>query len=475
MSSTKTILRNTAWLAISNIITSILGFVIIVLIARFLGDTTLGIYSFAMSFVVLFVSLSDFGIRIFMTREVVRDKTKTDLFFGNVLGFKLVMGIIAFIIPTALIFFVEENILAIKVVIIVGLATFFEYYALAYRSIFGAYEKMEYEAIARIITKFVVFFVGGLLLYFGYGMVAFAFALLLSYIIYFCILKIVYLKKIGKISLKFDYKFWKYLLKKSLPFWFTAVFINMYFKVSNIMLPLMQNYEVTGWYNAALKLVDGLYFIPFIVSMATFPAMSRLFLKNRNYLKLLYERTFKYIFIIAFPIGVGTLLLANRMILFIYKEEFAQSSIALQILIWAEVFIFVNYIIGNFLNSINKQKLFAYSTGICLVLCIILNLILIPKFSYIGASVSMVIVEFVNFIILYYFSARNNFKLHLFRLTYKPITAGLIMGIFIIYLNFLHILLLIPLSAAIYFIILFLFKDIGKEEINLIKEIRLKG
>lgn len=129
MSSSKTILKNTAWLTISNITTNVFGLFIIIMLARFLGDVSLGIYSFALSFVILFVSLSDFGVRAFMTREIARDKTKTSLFFGNVLGFKLVMGIIAFIIPAALIFFLDKDIQIIKIVIILGAAMFFDYFA----------------------------------------------------------------------------------------------------------------------------------------------------------------------------------------------------------------------------------------------------------------------------------------------------------------------------------------------------------
>jgi len=367
-----------------------------------------------------------------------------------------------------------RDIVTIKIVIIFGLAMFFDYFTLAYRSIFNAYEKMEYEAIVRMIVKFIIFSIGGLLLYFGYGLVAFALVLLLAEFIYFNILRYIYIKKVEIPKFKFDFKFWKYLFKKSLPFWFTFIFVKIYFQISNIMLPLMKNYEVTGWYNAALKLVDGLYFIPFVVTMAVFPAMSRLFIKNKNYLKLLYEKAFKYLFIIAFPIGIGTLLLANRLILFIYKKEFAQSSIALQILIWAEVFIFLNLFVGHLLGSINKQKLFAYSTGVCVVLNIILNLILIPKFSYIGASVALVITEVVNFALLYYFSFKNKFKLPLFKLTYKPIIAGLVMGAFIIYFKFLHIVVLVPLSAVLYLVVLVIIKDIGKEEIDLIKNIRMR-
>ena len=74
--------------------------------------------------------------------------------------------------------------------------------------------------------------------------------------------------------------------------------------------------------------------------------------------------------------------------------------------------------------------------------------------------------------ILFYFTAKNNFKLPLLKLLYKPLIAGIVMGVIIFSLKFLHIFFLVPVAMIVYFSVLLLIKGFGKEEMNLIKSFR---
>jgi O-antigen/teichoic acid export membrane protein len=124
---------------------------------------------------------------------------------------------------------------------------------------------------------------------------------------------------------------------------------------------------------------------------------------------------------------------------------------------------------GFFLNSINKQHLFTISNGICALSNVILNFILIPKFSYIGAATATVITQLINFSLLYYFTRKNGHPLNLIKLSYKPIISGILMGALILYIKFLPIIYIVPIAAAFYFIIFLVIGGLEKEETDLIK------
>ena len=94
-----------------------------------------------------------------------------------------------------------------------------------------------------------------------------------------------------------------------------------------------------------------------------------------------YRLAIKYLLIIALPIAIGITLLSNKIILLIYGAEFADSATVLQILIWSLVFTFINSILLRLLIAIDKQKLHTLSTGICAIVNVILNFILIPALS----------------------------------------------------------------------------------------------
>jgi len=81
--------------------------------------------------------------------------------------------------------------------------------------------------------------------------------------------------------------------------------------------------------------------------------------------------------------------LANKIILLIYGVEYIPSIIALQILIWTIVFMFINGLYGNLFASIDRQITVTRVTGIGVIVNIGLSFIIIPKFSYIGQALQL--------------------------------------------------------------------------------------
>src|SRR3989344_2863425 len=98
MNTLKTIAKNTGWLMIADIISRGLSFFLIIAIARYLGDSGLGKYSFVFAYVGLFSMFSDLGLSYFMVREVSRHKEKIQDYFGNILSLKLILGLLVIII-----------------------------------------------------------------------------------------------------------------------------------------------------------------------------------------------------------------------------------------------------------------------------------------------------------------------------------------------------------------------------------------
>ncbi|MGB2728291.1 MAG: oligosaccharide flippase family protein [Halobacteriota archaeon] len=74
MNTVQTIAKNTGALAISHVITSILGFFLLIYIARYLGEVGFGKYSFAISFTTLFAIFANLGINNYIIREIARNK-----------------------------------------------------------------------------------------------------------------------------------------------------------------------------------------------------------------------------------------------------------------------------------------------------------------------------------------------------------------------------------------------------------------
>lgn len=474
MSTTQRIAKNTSVLIVSQIITYVFGFFITIYAANYLGANGFGILSLALSITAIFGIISDMGLSTLLVREVARDKSLMNKYVSNTILMRIILSFIAWgmIILTVNIFNYPQ--VTVNVIYILTLSIVIGSINGVLSAVFQANEKMEYLSLSSIIGS-VILFLGTLIgVYNNLDIYFFASIYLISGIITFIYLIIIYLWKYP-FKFEIDLSFWKPSLKEAWPFGVTSLSGMLYTYIDSIMLSVLQGTEVVGWYSAAYKLMLITLFIPNAINGAIFPVMSKFYISSKDSLKLIYERYFKYMIIFAIPIGVGTTLLADKIILLIFKEGFTQSIIALQILIWTIVLTFAGAAFVQLLQSINKQLIITKISGICVIINILLNLVLIPKFSYIGASFATVITEIVlvGYIILacYKLGYSIDRRVALIDLS-KVLLATLIMGAFVLYFrNSLNLFILVIAATIIYFISLYFVKGIDEEDKFLIKEI----
>jgi len=474
MSTVKTVAKNTFVLMAAQTINRVMSFILIMYVARFLGDIGLGKYSFALAFSELFVILSDLGLSTLSTREVARNKHIAGKYLGNGATIKFILSILAYgliFITIGLMDYPHDTTI---VVYIIGLSVILNSLAQFLQSIFRAFEKMEYEAISIFIQKIVITGGGISILILGYGLIELVLVVLFGSIINLLFSLFVMVTKFAKPEFQTDWGFWKSAIKKALPFGLAIICSTIYFQIDTVMLSIMKGDAVVGWYNAAYKLIFALMFIPTALVNSIFPVLSRFYVSSKDSLRRAYDKSFKYLFIIGFPLAMGTTILAGRIILLIYGKGFVHSVIALQILIWAALLMFLTYLLGNTLGAIDKQPLVLKVATVNAGVNILLNLLLIPRFSYIGASIATVATEAIGFALLFYFTSKYIYKLPLHNYVIRPIMASLAMSTLLFYPKGTSLLLLIPAAILLYFGVLYLLKAFSKEDVDLIKRV-LKG
>ena len=469
MNTIQTIAKNTGALTLMHIVTMILGLIFTVSLARCFGDIAFGKYSFALAFTALFAVLMDLGFNQLTIREVARDKTLAKKYMGNILIIKLFLSLVFFALIIAAVNLMHYPSDTKMIVYIFGASTVLSSFGGLFRAIFHAFEKMEYDSLLTIIQQVIVVSVGLTLLFLGYNLIQVVSVFLLGGIINVVFSLIVTVKKFEKPEFEVDFAFWKRSIINAIPFGLTAIFVIIFVRIDTVMLSMMVGDAPVGWYNAAVTLVMGLSFIPGVLLSAVFPVFSKFYVSSPESLKTSYETAFRYLFIIAFPIGVGTTLLADKFILLVYGTQFIHSIIALQILIWWHVLGSLNWLLGTVLQSINKQKIFAVSTGICAIFNVIANLFFIPIMSYVGASITTIATESILFVLLFYCVSKGLYRLSLWGTIMKPIAAGAIMGIGIYYIQSFNVLMVIAIAVVIYFLALIALGGISKEDIKLIK------
>ena len=174
------------------------------------------------------------------------------------------------------------------------------------------------------------------------------------------------------------------------------------------------------------------------------------------------------------PIAVGITLLADKFIFLIYGPTYENSIIALQILSWDVLLVFLYGCISFLLVSIDRQHQMALFAGCTAVINIILNIILIPTYSYVGSAFATIIAESFLLVSYIFLSARYLHLLPLHKIIIKPIIAASLMGAFVYFFSQIHLAIVVPLAIVIYFSVLYLIKGFSKDDISLLKSLLKK-
>jgi len=481
MNTIQRIAKNTIVLFIANIISKIISFFYVMYTARYLGAEGFGILSFALAFTAIFGVFTDFGLSPLTVREVARDKSLAGKYLGNITVIKIFLVIITFGLIAITINLLGYSRQTVKVVYFLALSIIFGAFSGIFYSIFQAFEKMEYQSLGQILNSALMLLGVVVAIKKDFGVIGIAFLYFIVKIIILgyniIILKWKFTNSVSASTnkiLEVDWNFWKSTIKEALPFGLAITFVMIFYWIDSVMLSLMKGDEVVGWYNASYRLVLFLLFIPNAFIAAIYPIMSKFYITSQNYLRLSLEKSFKYLAIIGIPIGVGTTLLAKRIILLIFGTEYMNSIFPLQILIWSSVFIFMSQPFGNLLNCLNKQAIVTKITGICVVLNVTLNLILIPKYSLIGASIATVLTEFGSLTLCFIWSLKIGYSIFnkkVANIISKVAVASMMMGIFVMYFIHMSLFILLPLAVLLYFIVLYVVKGIDKEEFLFIRRV----
>ena len=466
--------KNTLLLTISEGGGRTLIFLFYIIAARNLGVKEFGILSFALALTTMFGVLADLGLNVFLTREVARDYKEINNIFPNAAAIRSAGAIIVIGLSCLVVKILGYPPLTLKVVYILSVSIIFSVLNLLFYAIFQGYEQMEYISIGKGLGCIVLVVGAWILSYLKVGVMGFAVlycaAAVISFFFNISIVKI----KFVALSLKVDFRYWKSMLKDSIPIGLALIFIAIYNWISSGMLSLMKGEEAVGWYNASYRLAIGLtYFAGAFVS-AIYPLLSRAHVDSKEKVLFIFEKSLKYLLILGLPLSIGTTLLADKITLLLYGNSYIPSILALKILVWIVVLTFINIAFGNLVTATNHQNILTRQTGYCLILNILLNLILIPKFSFIGASIATVITEI--FALGYYLFAipktgywlGKNTYFAIFKKLFLP--AGTVTIFILLFRNF-NLFLIVTVSVFLYLIVLYFNKSFDKNDFNIIKSL----
>ena len=204
---------------------------------------------------------------------------------------------------------------------------------------------------------------------------------------------------------QFDLSYAKKHLKPVIVLFLPQVAISLYVTLDRTMLGALSSTNDVGIYDQASKIINILLTLVTSLGSVMLPRVSSLLSSgDHKAVNKMHELSFLIYNLVIFPIIAGLLIVNKDFVSFFLGKDFQEAYLAIAIMVFRMFFIGWTNIMGiQILIPHNKHREFMLSTTIPAVVSVGLNLLLIPPFGFVGASIVSVLTEALVWFIQLYF------------------------------------------------------------------------
>lgn len=429
------------------------------------GIGQINFFQSIISYISLFTCL---GIPMYAIREIARDRSdvvKMNRTAMEILLLHSMLTLVGYAIVAILCLTVPQIQVNIPLFLILSLTIFFT--AIGCEWFYQGIEDFKYITIRGLIIKTVsvvllFIFVKSKtdLLYYGCYTV---FGVLGGNIFNFFRLR----KYIHRENIIFSELHIKRHIKPVLKVFSFSVVTSIYLQLNTVLLGFLKNALAVGYFAAATKVMQMLLTMSACLGSVMMPRASHLIAENKeDEFNRLIQKSYDFTLAIALPMTIGLIFCAPSLITALCGVKFEHSILPSQIIAPIILMVAISNVFGiQVLFPKGKINIVTFCCGIGAVADLILNLCLIPFFSYIGTSIAYLGAEVATTVSMY-FIGRRYIPIIYFKKSHLTYALGCIVMAFALYglsllqLPTLTILLLQGCCGVLaYFIILCICKD----------------
>jgi O-antigen/teichoic acid export membrane protein len=434
----RSVAKNTSIMFAQLLVTWSSTFILMLFLPRYLGPVEFGRLFLATSISAIFGIFVQYGGTYLVAKDVARSLKSTPQILVDAASLRFIFGLIAFVAMVTFSVLVNYTPEIKLLLMIFGVGFLFQGSLTVLNGCYQGRERMEYTAAGAIAERVFQCIVAVLALLMGAKAIVMAIVGVAGGLLNFLVL----LRLSRKIAPSLPRINWASVvgqIKKGAPYFLFVVFSAIYFRIDSVMLSKLAPEEVIGWYGGAYKLFESLNFAPIIFSTALYPILSRMWEAKEQTHKRTTQKSLELVIIIAVPISIGVIAFAEKLIQIFYGlSGYKQSILVLQLLACGFLFLFIDMILGTLLLSSDKQRQQSILALCAIPVNIGLNYLLIPysqtRFGNggLGAALSTGLTEVFIMLGMLSLIPRGILKGFRFSVVIKCVSAGVLMGGFIL-------------------------------------------
>lgn len=391
----KKIFINTSSQVVAKAATVILGFLTVGLLTRYLGVDQYGIYTLVFAYLSLFGVFADFGLQLSLVRDLSGEGPSTNNLKSTYFSIKILLSITATVLSlVALVFFPYSE--TIKAAIVVGSLAVGVGYMNGYgASVLQSKLKLDTAALLEVINRIVTVAAIVIFLLLHLNLYAIICAVLIGNIVSFAV----------NIYVAPDYFRFRSLppfptivnvIKTSFPIGITTLLGALYFKIDTMMLSVMKTTSDVGIYSLSYKIFENIIMLWLFYMATVYPLLSQ-YMKSKDHMR--FKKLIKSSLVVAILFSIAAIILgffaAPLAITILGGNNFIESILPFRILLIAIPFVIVNNLFYYALLTISKIRYILLTLLLSLAFNFFINLAIIPKYGFIGTSVSTIFTELI--------------------------------------------------------------------------------
>jgi O-antigen/teichoic acid export membrane protein len=417
-----------------------------VILQRTLPGAEIGPYNLATLYVGQYLStIAEFGLSVWLTREVARDPSAARRLFGITLSLRLALVLIA-AAPAAELLIGGYGLLgnlhlgepispagqaAIWVLLLTLLPSA---YSGAVTALYNANERMEIPALLEVATAVIGLIARLVVLWLGFGIVGLAWASVVVTTITALIFGLLQRRDFFAPTLAWDTAQIRLIGAAALPLMLNNLLNAVFFRFDTFIIKAFgggQGDLLVNQYDVAYKVIGIAMILPPVVTFAVFPVLSRRAGGDRAAMAQAQNTTLRMLLLIAFPIAAGLSVLATDFVRLVNGQHADQflpvSAEVLAILAWFLPWSFVNGLLQYVLIALGRQTLITRAFLIGALFNLATNLIFIPRYGLHAAAIITILSEIVLLAVFFPILRNEQVAPPLLHLAWRPAFAALIM------------------------------------------------
>ncbi len=435
-------------------------------ISRTLLSSGVGEYSFSLSIANYFVIFATFGFTYYAQKKIanyVDDKKKQSLTFWEVFVLKIIFSMIAVIAFEILIlsniFEKYNRILTILIINIVSVAFDVSYMLQGNEDFKKIVLVNFFVKVLGIASVFI--FVKGPDDVWIYALINSLISLISNLFLFIFVPSYLTKIKIKELNVRQH-------VMSSFKLFIPTIAISVYCLLDKTLIGIITKSDSqVGYYEQADKICKICLTIVTSLSAVMIPNNAKHFARH-DYEKVNdnVRNALRFSTLIGIPVFLGIIIISENIIPWFLGDAFEESIPLTRVLCLIVMAIGLNNVFGiQYLIPINKEKIFTISVTLGAFINFVLNIILISYYDALGAAIATVIAE-TSILVFQWIYLRKTFSFKSYlKSTYKYLISGILMFAIAFPIStqlsssILNTILIIGISAAIYFLSLLILKD----------------